>query len=72
MGLLVIRASVEEGPRRTLLVQVLEVTPTSPDRIIGIVSSSAAASRLVGQWLDALAAEEKADRTPQRSADGER
>jgi hypothetical protein len=71
IGLLVIRASVEDGPRPTLLVQLLEVNPVNPDRVIGIVNSSSAASRLVGQWLDALKTGGKADDRAPRSADGE-
>jgi hypothetical protein len=68
---LVIRASVEQRPSRTLVVQLLEVNSVNPDRVIGIVDSSSAASRLVGQWLDALAAGATADdRGAQRSADG--
>lgn len=71
--MLVIRAFVEEGPRRALVVQLLEVNPASPDRVIGIVNSSSAASRLVGQWLDALETEGKANGSaPQQSADFER
>jgi hypothetical protein len=54
IGVLVIRASVEGGHRRHLLVQLLQVNPSSRDRVIGIVASSAAASQLVGEWLDSL------------------
>jgi hypothetical protein len=54
IGLLVIRAFIEDGPRRRLLVKLLEVNSPGPDRIIGIVDSSAAASRLVGDWLISL------------------
>jgi hypothetical protein len=61
MGLLVIRASVEDSTRRTLLVQLLEVSPEGPDRVIGVVNSSSAASRLVGRWLDSLETGVKSD-----------
>jgi hypothetical protein len=72
IGVLIIRAFVEEGPRRALLVQLLEVNPASPDRVIGIVNSSSAACRLVGQWLDALDERKANGSAPQQSADFER
>jgi hypothetical protein len=40
---------VPPAPRK-----LLEVNPPSPDQAIGIVDSSAAASRLVGEWLDSV------------------
>ena len=51
---LVIRAFVE-GPEARLLVRVVEVKPSGEDQLVGVTLSSAAASRIVGQWLDALA-----------------
>lgn len=52
MGVLVVRAFVEEAPARRVLVELLEVNV--PDRVLGIVDSSPAAARLVGEWLDSL------------------
>jgi hypothetical protein len=54
MRLLVIRAFIEDTRHRRLLVKLIEVNPPGPDRIIGIVDSAAAASRLVTDWLNAL------------------
>jgi hypothetical protein len=56
MGLLVIRASVEQDRERRLVVQVIEVNSKRPDRVIGAVSTSKAAARLVAEWLDSLEA----------------
>jgi hypothetical protein len=61
IGLLVIRAFIEDG---RLLVKLLEVNSPGPDRIIGIVDTSAAASRLVADWLISL----ETDTTPAGSA----
>jgi hypothetical protein len=55
IGLLVLRAFVERGRHRRLLVKVIEVNPSPPDRVLGIVDSSASAALLVGEWLDSLA-----------------
>jgi hypothetical protein len=54
IGSLVLRVSVERGRHRRLLVRVIEVNPAPPDRVLGIVDSSASASLLVGEWLDSL------------------
>ena len=55
IGLLVIRAFVEDDRRHRLLVEILEVNPPpSLDRIIGIAGSASAASLLIREWLDAL------------------
>jgi hypothetical protein len=54
MGVLVVRAFVEPGPGRRLLVQLIEVCAPGPDRVIGTVDSADAASRLVGDWLGSL------------------
>jgi hypothetical protein len=71
--LLVIRAFVEEGQRRRLLVKLLEVNPPSSDQVIGIVDSSAAASRLVGEWLDSLETDAtSADSGPDPLDEGDR
>jgi hypothetical protein len=56
VGVLVIRASVEEHDGPHLLVQVIEVSLPLPDRRVGIVGSSQAAAVLVRDWLDALVA----------------
>jgi hypothetical protein len=53
-GLLVVRAFIEHGKGPRLLVKLLEVNPAGPDQIVGIVDSSAAASRLVHDWLNSL------------------
>jgi hypothetical protein len=71
IGLLVIRAFVEEDRRRRLLVELLEVNPPSADRVIGIVDSSAAASRLVGAWLDSLEINAAAGIAPPPSVEGD-
>jgi hypothetical protein len=60
IGLLVIRAFIEDSRRRRLLVKLLEVNPPGPDRVIGIVDSAAAASRLVNDWLNALETDTRA------------
>jgi hypothetical protein len=71
IGVLVVRATVDERPMRTLVVQLLEVNAHKPDRVVGIVDSSSAASRLVGQWLDRLAAGVTTDdMARQQPADG--
>lgn len=54
LGLLVVRAFVELGRRRTILVRLLEVNPRGPDQVIGTADSSGAAARLLEQWLDSL------------------
>jgi hypothetical protein len=73
IGSLVVRASVETGPRGRLLVQLLAVNPHGPDEIVGIVDSSEAASRLVGGWLDSLIDTAAAGNgTTYRPADDER
>jgi len=56
VGVLVIRASVEEHDGQQLLVQVVEVSLPLPDRMLGVVGSSQAAAAIVGEWLDALVA----------------
>lgn len=71
IGALVIRASFE-GPRGGLLVQVLEVNPSGPDRVLGIVGSVAAACRLVRAWLVSLDAGNADRGVPLESADGDR
>jgi hypothetical protein len=57
VGVLVIRASVEDhdGPR--LLVHLVEVRLRLPDRTVGVVSSAPAALDLVREWLEALVAQ---------------
>lgn len=57
IGVLVIRASVEDRDARRLLVHLVEVNPPLPDRRIGLVSSAPAAVTLVGEWLDSLVAQ---------------
>jgi hypothetical protein len=54
VGVLVVRAFIEEGGSGPILVKLLEVNSPGPDRVIGIVDSSATASRLVADWLDSL------------------
>jgi hypothetical protein len=54
VGVLVIRASVEDLDELRLLVHIVEVNPPLPDRKVGIVSSAQAAVALVGEWLDSL------------------
>jgi hypothetical protein len=56
VGTLVIRAFAEEGGQHRLLVELLEVNPLTPDQVIGVVDSPAAASRLVGDWLTSFSA----------------
>ncbi len=51
LGLLVLRASVEQ-PEKRLVVQVLEVDPAHSDRVLGVVHSASEAARLVQDWLD--------------------
>jgi len=67
IGLLIVRAFVEETPGRRVLVELLEVN--APDRVLGIVDSSHAAARLVGEWLDSL---ESTNGAPLPSVDGDR
>lgn len=56
VGVLVIRASVEDhdGPR--LVVHLLEVNLPLPDRTVGTVTSASATLALVAEWLDSLGA----------------
>lgn len=54
VGLLVVRAFVDEGSRRRLVVRLLEVSPPGPDRVLGVTASSRTAARIVGRWLDSL------------------
>jgi hypothetical protein len=61
IGLLVVRAIVEENPRRRLLVRLLEVNLPGPDRLVGVADSSETAARLFGSWLDSLHADLPAD-----------
>jgi hypothetical protein len=70
IGLLVVRAFVEEGKRRTLLVRVLEVNPPGPDRVLSVTGSSRTASRVVGRWLDSLRVEVASDDVPHDGAEG--
>jgi hypothetical protein len=72
MGVLVIRASVEHDPQRRLVVQVIEVNSTAPDRVIGAVGSSKAAARLVAEWLDSLDAAVPSRRAAKSPAPGPR
>lgn len=69
--MLIVRAFVEESRRPRLLVQLLEVNLPGPDRVIGIVESSSAACRLVGQWLGSLEADPADSGAPGQSAEGE-
>jgi hypothetical protein len=71
IGVIVIRAS-SGGPRGGLVVQVLEVNPGGPDRVLGIVGSVVAACRLVRAWLVALEAGDPDRGRPLESADGDR
>ncbi|MGE2713775.1 hypothetical protein ACQI4L_06950 [Mycolicibacterium litorale] len=43
--------------------QLLEVNPEHADRVVGVVNSPSAASRLVGEWLEALVTGKRADGT---------
>jgi hypothetical protein len=61
IGLLVVRAYVETDTPSRLLVELLQVNSRSPDRVIGMVDSSSAASLLVRQWLDSLEVEAPPD-----------
>ncbi len=58
---LVVRAFVEGGSRRTLLVRVLEVNTSGPDRILAVTGSSRTASRAVRRWLELLVADARPD-----------
>jgi hypothetical protein len=72
MGVLVVRASIEPGPGRRLLVQFLEVGAPGPDRVIGTVDSADAAARLVTDWLDSLESKGGVGGTTSPSPDGDR
>jgi hypothetical protein len=50
---LVVRAFVDGADAR-LLVRVVEVDPSWNDRLVGVTVSTAAASRMVAQWLNSL------------------
>ena len=50
--------------------KLLEVNSPSPDQVIGIVDSSAAASRLVGEWLDSLETDATAAGSAQQQSVG--
>lgn len=54
IGLLVVRASVERG--LGLVVQLLDVDPPRPDRVVGLADSPETACRLLSEWLEALVA----------------
>jgi hypothetical protein len=54
IGSLVIRAFVADGTDPKLLIRILDVHPTGPDRVIGTVDSVATAVDLVATWLAAL------------------
>jgi hypothetical protein len=71
IGALVIRASVG-GPRGGLLVQILEVNPGGPDRVLGIVGSAVSTCRIVGAWLVSLEAGNAGRVLPLEPADGDR
>lgn len=52
--MLVVRASVEQG--RGLVVQLLDVDPPRPERVIGIAESPTVACHLFNEWLATLVA----------------
>jgi hypothetical protein len=70
IGLLVVRAFVEEGRKRTILIRLLEVDPPGPDRVIGTAISPKAAARLVERWLDSLRVGSSGAGDTQRGAAG--
>jgi hypothetical protein len=51
---LVVRAFIEPGPGRRLLVRLVEVSLPNTECVIGTVDSASAASLLVKAWLDSL------------------
>jgi len=69
IGVLVVRASVEHG--HGLVVQLLDVDPPRPDRVIGIAESTATACHLLNAWLETLVATSEQRRaTPDTGGDG--
>jgi hypothetical protein len=70
IGILVVRAFVEEGRRRTILIRLLEVDPPGPDRVIGTASSPKATARLVERWLESLRVDSRGAGGTQRGVAG--
>ena len=66
MGVLVVRAFVEPGPGRRLLVRLVEVSLPDTECVIGTVDSASAASLLVKAWLDSLKDDGVAGSNPTR------
>jgi hypothetical protein len=68
IGVLVVRASVEQG--HGLVVQLLDVEPARPERVIGIADDPATACRLLKAWLETLVATSEDDlSTPDTGGD---